>query len=139
MPSFGTASRKRRETLHPTLKILMDEAIKVMDFTIVCGFRDEEAQNKAFEDGASTKQWSNSKHNQVPSIAVDIAPWDPYMRNGKGGIDWQNINRFILLAGIVKGIAHTLEIPIRWGGDFDSDTFIKDQSFIDMPHIELVL
>jgi len=139
MPSFGSASQKRLATLHPDLQTIMHEAIKVMDFSIVCGYRIEEAQNKAFEDGASTKQWPDSKHNQDPSIAVDIAPWDPYMRNGKGGIDWQNTDRFILLAGIVKGIAHTLEIPIRWGGDFDNDTFIKDQSFIDMPHIELVL
>jgi len=139
LASFGRASRARLATLHPTLQMLMIESIKVMDFSITCGYRDEEAQNIAFEEGASTKQWPDSKHNQEPSIAVDIAPWDPNLRNGKGGIDWQNTDRFILLAGIVKGIAHMANVPIRWGGDWDSDEFIRDHSFIDMPHIELVL
>ena len=60
------------------------------------------------------------------------------MRNGKGDIDWNNRDRFILLAGIIKGIAHKMKIAIRWGGDFNSDTFMRDQKFVDMPHIELV-
>lgn len=138
MYTFGKASRKRYETLHPKLKAIMDEAIQVMDFTIVCGFRNKRAQEKAFNDGVSTKHWPDSKHNQNPSIAVDIAPWDPTMRRGRGDIDWNNRDRFILLAGIIKGIAHKLGIAIRWGGDFDNDTFMRDQKFIDMPHIELV-
>lgn len=134
MYSFGRASRKRYETLHYKLQMIMDEAIQVMDFTIVCGFRNKRAQEKAFNEGKSGKHWPNSKHNQNPSIAVDIAPYDPKLRN----IDWNNRDRFILLAGIIKGVAHKLRIAIRWGGDWDSDTFMRDQKFIDMPHIELV-
>ncbi|KKM82716.1 hypothetical protein LCGC14_1316750, partial [marine sediment metagenome] len=41
----------------------MDEAIQVMDFTIVCGFRNKRAQEKAFDEGKSEKHWPNSKHN----------------------------------------------------------------------------
>ena len=138
MASFGRASRKRYKTLHFQLQAIMDEAIQLMDFTIVCGFRNERDQEKAFNEGKSEKHWPNSKHNQEPSIAVDIAPWDQSMRRGRGDIDWNNRDRFILLAGIIKGIAHKLGIAIRWGGDWDSDTFMRDQKFHDMPHIELV-
>ena len=35
------------------------------------------------------------------------------------------------------GIANRLEIPIRWGGDWDMDTYVKDQKFKDLPHFEL--
>jgi len=134
MPSFGQASMKRYATLHPNLQSIMDEAIKVMDFSIVCGFRGEEAQNEAFADGKSTKQWPNSKHNQEPSIAVDVAPWNPDL----GDIDWDNIDAFILLAGIIKGIAHCQGISVRWGGDFNDNNNMDDENFVDMPHIELV-
>lgn len=138
MYSFGKASRKRYETLHYKLQMLMDEAIQVFDFTIVCGYRDKKAQEKAFNENKSTKHWPDSKHNQNPSIAVDIAPWDSSLRGGRGDIDWNNRDRFILLWGIIRGIAHKMKIEVRWGGDFNSDTFMRDQKFIDMPHIELV-
>jgi len=138
MPKFGRASRKRYETLHYKLQMLMDEAIQIFDFAIICGHRNKRAQEKAFKEGKSTKHYPDSNHNKYPSTAVDVAPWDPSMRNGKGDIDWNNRDRFILLYGIIKGIAHKLKIDIRWGGDFNGDTFMRDQKFIDMPHIELV-
>jgi len=138
MANFGRASKRRYNTLHYKLQMILDEAIQVMDFTIVCGFRNARNQEKAFKEGRSQLRWPKSKHNQNPSIAVDIAPWDPSMRKGRGDIDWNNRDRFILLAGIIKGVAHKLNIQIRWGGDWDSDTFMRDQKFIDMPHIELV-
>jgi len=138
MANFGKASRKRRETLHPKLQIILDETIKIFDFTIVYGYRNKEEQEKAFKEGKSKLNWPDSKHNKFPSDAVDVAPWDPSLNNGKGGIDWENKERFILLWGIIKGIAYEKNIEIRWGGDWDNDTFMKDQKFIDMPHIELV-
>ncbi len=134
MATFGRASKRRYDTLHSKLQRILDEAIKVMDFTIVCGFRNEQAQERAFREGKSQKHWPDSKHNQKMSIAVDVAPWNPALRN----IDWNNRDRFILLAGIIKGIAHQHAIKIRWGGDWDSDTFMRDQRFHDMPHFELV-
>lgn len=138
MAAFGRASRKRYKTLHYKLQMIMDEAIQIMDFTIVCGHRNKRDQEKAFNESKSKKHWPDSNHNQMPSIAVDAAPWDPTMRNGRGDIDWNNRDRFILLAGIIKGIAHKMGIEIRWGGDWNSDTFMRDQKFIDMPHFELI-
>lgn len=134
MASFGRASKERYDTLHCKLQMIMDKAIQVMDFTIVCGFRNEHDQEKAFAEGKSKLHWPDSNHNSNPSFAVDIAPWDPSI----GNIDWNSRDRFIYLAGIVKGIAQELNIEIRWGGDWDDDTFMRDQTFHDMPHIELV-
>jgi len=65
----------------------------------------------------------------MPSVAVDIAPYP---------IDWNNIERFAQLGGIIKGIAHTKGVKIRCGFDWDCDGDITDHSFMDWPHIELV-
>ena len=134
MPSFGTASKKRRETIDTGLKEIIDSAIKVFDFTIVCGHRNKTQQEKAFNDGHSQLHWPDSKHNSKPSKAVDLAPYDPVNRR----IDWNNRDRFILLAGVIMGIAHSKGIKIRWGGDWDGDTFMHNQRFHDLPHFELV-
>lgn len=134
MPYFGHASLERRETLHYLLREVVDEGIKFFDFTIVCGYRDEAAQNKAYTDGYSTKQWPDSKHNIYPSIAVDVGPYDATIQD----VDWKNDARFIYLGAYLVGIAAAMGIKVRWGGDFDMDSFIKDGNFIDKPHIELI-
>jgi peptidoglycan L-alanyl-D-glutamate endopeptidase CwlK len=47
-------------------------------------------------------------------------------------------------AGYVKATAEQLKKDqlichdIRWGGDWDSDTEVNDQTFIDLPHFELI-
>jgi peptidoglycan L-alanyl-D-glutamate endopeptidase CwlK len=40
-------------------------------------------------------------------------------------------------AGFVKGVASQMGIPIRWGGDWNSDNNLKDNKFDDLPHFEL--
>ena len=120
MPVLGNKSKARLETCHPDLITIMEEAIEIIDFTVLCGERDEDAQTEAFDSGRSKVQFPNSKHNSSPSRAVDIAPWP---------IDWEDRERFFHLAGIVKGIAHEKGIDLTWGGDF--------RSFFDGPHYEL--
>lgn len=127
MPYFSASSTRRLLTCHSNLIDLFNEVVKYFDCTVICGHRDEEDQREAFEEGFSTKQWPNSKHNRQPSMAVDIAPYP---------IDWDDINRFYYFAGFVKGIARVLDIKIRWGGDWDRDTEVDDQTFNDLPHFE---
>ncbi len=62
-------------------------------------------------------------------MAVDIAPYP---------IDWKDHKRFYYLAGIVKGVASQMGIKVRWGGDWDSDNDLNDQSFMDLGHFEIV-
>ena len=48
-----------------------------------------------------------------------------------------NIERWALLMGILKGVAHMLQLPIRTGIDWDGDSRTDDQTFDDKPHVEL--
>lgn len=130
MPKFGKTSRKRLESCHPDLQRLFNEVIKHFDCTVLCGERTKEEQDEAYRTGMSTVKYPNSKHNNSPSTAVDVAPYP---------IAWKDTDRFYYFAGIVKGIAFGMGINIRWGGDWDSDTDLHDQIFMDLPHYEVVV
>ena len=55
----------------------------------------------------------------------------------KNSIDWDDRERFTLFAGFVLGIAKSMGINLRWGGDWDQDWTVKDNKFDDFPHFEL--
>ena len=42
------------------------------------------------------------------------------------------------MAGYIQATADKLGIKIRWGGDWDSDGDLDDQTFMDLGHFELV-
>lgn len=128
MPQFGKTSREKLATCHPVLQKLFNEVIKHYDCTILEGHRSDEDQLKAFNLGRS-KVKSGGKHNQIPSQAIDVTPWP---------IDWNDKTRFYHFAGMVLGIAKMMNIKIRWGGDWNSNNNLKDQSFFDLPHFELL-
>ena len=131
MYTFGPTSKLRMEGCHPDIQKILNEAIQIIDFSVLEGHRDEKRQNRFFRSGASKLKWPHSKHNKLPSMAVDVAPypiiWEGHVARA----------RFYYLQGIIKGIAETLEISIRFGGDWDGDGDITDQSFNDLPHFEL--
>jgi len=128
MPSFGKRSRRNLSEAHPSLQKLFNEVIQVIDCAVIEGVREKEEQDRLFESGKSKVRWPASKHNSVPSCAVDVIPWP---------VDWNDRERFVYFAGIVKGVASQLGVSIRWGGDWDSDNDLKDQSFNDLPHFEI--
>lgn len=129
MPSYSEKSSMRLATCHPDLIRLFEEVIKHYDCSVLCGYRGPDEQHQAFILHRSTKEFPDSKHNQLPSIAIDVAPYP---------IDWDDMERFRHFAGFVEGMAVLMDIKIRSGGDWDSDHNFKDQRFIDMPHFELV-
>ena len=128
MPKFGRQSQSRLDTCHKDLQLLFNEVVKGFDCSVLCGERTRDEQDKAYHEGRSKLKYPQSKHNTSPSIAVDVAPYP---------IDWDDKERFYFFAGYVKGIASQLGIKIRWGGDWDNDTQVHDQSFMDLPHFEL--
>jgi len=130
MPAFGEKSLKQLSTCHEDLQKLFNEVIKHIDCAVLEGHRGEEAQEEAVRTGKSKVHWPNGNHNKKPSLAADVAPWP---------IDWNDKDRFYYFAGFVKGIAATMGLTIRWGGDWDSDNDFKDQTFHDLPHFELKL
>ena len=42
-----------------------------------------------------------------------------------------------MLAGAMISNADELDISIRWGGDWNGDGTLTDQTFNDLPHFEL--
>ncbi len=127
MAAFGERSRKHLLTLHPDLQAVLGVMILKFDFAIISGHRGEAEQNEKFSDGTSKKRWPESKHNIEPSNGVDIVPWP---------IDWTDSRRFCYLAGRIMEAADRLAIRLRWGGDWDMDTEIKDHRFSDLGHFE---
>ena len=128
MPKFGKTSRKRLKTCDEDLQALFEEVVKYFDCSVIEGHRNEARQNKAFEDGNSKVKFPKGRHNSKPSKAVDVAPYP---------IDWEDRERMTYFAGFVKGIAYMMGIPIRWGGDWNNNTILKDNNFDDLPHFEL--
>lgn len=128
MPHFGETSQERLRSCHPDLQRVFNEVIKTIDCAILEGFRAQHKQNEAFREGRSKLKWDQSKHNKVPSKAVDAVPFP---------IDWDDKKRFHVFAGFVMGVASQMGIEIRWGGDWDGDWDFTDQRFHDLPHFEL--
>jgi peptidoglycan L-alanyl-D-glutamate endopeptidase CwlK len=130
MPSFSDKSQSILDTCHPDLQDICGLVIASYDFTITEGFRTHARQDELFRQGKSKLQAGESKHNQSPSLAIDIVPCP---------IDWDDIPRFYLLAGFMFQAADSLGVTLRWGGDWDRDWVHTDQTFHDLPHFELIL
>jgi peptidoglycan L-alanyl-D-glutamate endopeptidase CwlK len=136
MPKFSLSSFSKLSTCHRDLQVLFFEVIKSFDCTVLEGIRDEQGQERAFQEGKTTLHWPNGKHNSNPSHAVDVAP---------SPIDWKNYRQFYYFAGYVLGIARTLKDQgkmthsIRWGGDWDNDNHIEEQKLNDLVHFELMV
>jgi peptidoglycan L-alanyl-D-glutamate endopeptidase CwlK len=140
MAIFSKYSLEKIRQCHPDLILVLDEAIKIYDFFIAEAWRGEEEQNKAYASGKSKKKYPYSKHNSLPSTAVDIYPY-PFNFSDNSTL---NISRCYYLAGIIYGISESLfregliSHKVRWGGDWDSDNIYTDEKFRDMGHFELV-
>ena len=128
MARFGKRSRRNLNTCDKKLQDLFNEVVKHFDCSVLVGFRDRDGQNTAYASGHSKVKWPNGKHNTKPSFAVDVAPYP---------IDWDDRERFIYFGGFVKGCAYRMNIPLRWGGDWDSDTQLSDNKFDDLVHFEV--
>lgn len=120
MPTFSKKSLEKLATCDRRLYDICSEAIKHYDFVIICGHRNEEEQNRAFTAGKSKLKWPNSKHNSLPSLAIDLAPYP---------INWDNIESFKILGQVMLQSAAKLNIPLEWGGNWEH--------FPDFVHFQL--
>ena len=125
MPHFGKRSKQRLKGVDIKLQHILNRLVEIMDVTIIEGLRSQERQDELVKKGASKTRYS--KH--IEGRAVDVAPYP---------IDWEDRERFHYMGGMLRGIAHEMDVKIRWGGDWDSDGEIKDNSFDDLVHVELI-
>ncbi len=121
MPAFGTASKRFLAELHPDLQRVANEAIKVRDFSIICGYRGRDAQNLAFSQGRSRARFGQSPHNFKPSFAMDVIP---YPFNG-----WHVIADFERVGNEIMHAANRVGVKVTWGKNF--------KGLVDYPHFEL--
>ena len=131
MPRFSEQSLDRLGTCDPRLYQLFYEVVKDIDCKVICGYRSPEDQERAFQSGYSKLRWPQSKHNKLPkALAVDVCPYP---------VNWSNHSQFCFLAGWVLRTAKEFAIPIRWGGDWNSNmmTGSPDETFFDLAHYEL--
>jgi len=139
--NFSNTSKKRLATCHKDLQLIMNTAIKYsdIDFGIAEGHRSVEKQHQYFLEGKSKIDGikRKGKHNYTPSLAADIYLWI----NNKASWDKETLS---YVQGFIMGISEMLLAQnkithrLRWGGNFDMDGEILEQSFDDRPHVELI-
>jgi len=129
MPAFSEKSLANLATCDPLLQRVFHEVVLNFDCTVLEGHRDEARQNKMVDEGKSQVRWPDGKHNTEPSLAVDVCPYP---------VVWDDRERQTLFAGYVLATAKAMGIDLRWGGDWDLDTEVRDNSFDDLVHFEIV-
>lgn len=133
MYKFGPTSKRKLNTCHPKLIKVAEEAIKVVDFSIISGYRGKSEQDRYKSIGASQLSYPDSKHNnrdkrgKRQSLAFDFAPYP---------IVWSDTEQFTYVAGVIMGIAKQMGIQLRWGNDWDGNGKVSE-GFQDYGHIEL--
>lgn len=131
--AWGQRSLQHRERLHAILVEVFDRALELapFDLSITDSYRGKAEQEAAFERGASKVRWPDSKHNRAPTHAGHL---DPYP------IDYDDPLRYYVLAGVVLAAAKQLgwESKLRWGGDWDRDLRLEEETFRDLAHWELI-
>ena len=127
---YGRRSLARLATCHEHLQLLMNTALAdprcPSDISIIEGHRGRERQNQLKAEGKSQVGFPRSKHNSLPSLAVDVAPYID------GAISWE-WEHFDPLAAHIKRVwaellgAGRVSGSIHWGGDW---------RWRDGPHLE---
>lgn len=126
---LGSRSKQNLVGVHPDLVRLTELAIQItkQDFTVVQGLRTEQQQASAVKSGNS---WTmRSRH--LTGHAIDVVPYP---------VDWNDLNKFKLIRDAFFQASSELEIPIRWGGDWNDNGSYQDEikrGTYDGGHFEL--
>ena len=135
MPELNKRSKDILKGCHKDLQLIAEKVSEEYPCVVISGHRGKDEQNLLFHSGRSKLEFPDSKHNEMPSEAIDIIPFP---------VNWTDRESFYSLGGYIRGIAKRLleegliTHRVRWGGDWDNDFNLKDQSFIDLPHVELI-
>lgn len=109
---MNETSRKKLLTCHRDLIEVVSVVAVQFPLLVVCGERGQIDQDRHFKAGTSKVRFPNSKHNRTPSDAVDLAPLP---------LNWDDVDKFKVLAGAVLFVARSKGIKLKWGGDWGWD------------------
>lgn len=123
---MNQTSIKKLNTCHPDLIRLASAVDLRYPIQVICGHRNLVEQNEAVARGNSKLMYPMSKHNKIPSRAMDIVP-DP--DKNPATIDFNDIKEFEKMCKIIEEVAKELGIKVRLGKHF---------KFKDYPHVELL-
>ena len=125
-------SKNRLATCCPVLQDVFNEVDRrgLFNLKVLEGHRTSGRQAELYEAGKSQIR-VGGKHTETPSRAIDIIPLQH-----DGTIDWKDRELFTLFAGYVLGVADSMGATLRWGGDWNSNKNLKDNSFDDLVHFE---
>lgn len=138
MPKYSARSKAMVDMLDERLVLILNDLIKIYDFTVLETFRPKDRQDQLFKEGKTKLKWPKSKHNTADNKpakvrAVDIAPYP---------INWSmdnaNIKNWYYMIGLFMGIASKHEVKVRPGADWNMNNDFSDNTFNDLPHFELV-
>lgn len=157
MPKFSNSSLNVLGTAHRDLRTLFEYVILWFDCKAIHGLRTPGEQFELYKQGRKeiNGKWmiqdsskivtykdgfiKKSKHNYIPSLAVDVVPYyseAPHIR-------WGDFNRIRYFAGFVIGVSKMLkeceliENEIITGMDWDGDTILTDQTMFDALHFQI--
>lgn len=118
--TLSPRSMSRLAGVHHDLFSVIERAIQItaVDFAVLEGVRTKSRQKELYAAGATTTM--NSRH--LTGHAVDLGAWV----TGSVRWDWP---LYYKIADAVKQAASELNVPITWGGSWES--------FPDGPHFEL--
>lgn len=157
---YSKRSAHNLETCHSKIQETLRYILFTLkyDHTVICGHRKQIDQQIAFVSGASKIDWPNSKHNLLPSMAVDVVPYMK-VRGLRGGIHWRKdliiaqgktekeankvvdlyLREMVRFATTVQIIGlERFKIELRSGMDWDKDWNLMDNVFNDYLHLEIV-
>lgn len=129
---FGHKSREVFATLDPRLQRVVKELLCYVDVSLIQGHRGKAEQNALYVQSKTKVKWPRSKHNRLPSLAVDVQPF-PLPQD-------ENDLRAALgyIAGLAMRIADEEDVQLRWGGDWNMNGDVTDNGFDDLWHLEIV-
>lgn len=169
MYSFGKRSLTNLNTCHKDLRVLGHGLIKFYDFSVIYGIRTLEEQQEFFRqkksklDGVKRKSkhqaricsienaglnpdgspMQDAEGNYIASYAKDICPYKKGTNPFSG--KFEDRARFYHMMGMLDLLAKQylkeglITHELRFGLDWDSDYTFDDQTFHDLPHVELVV
>ena len=133
-------SRQHLKGVHPKLVAVIERAIQItkQDFTVICGVRTKEEQQRLYDQGRKTPgpivTWTlNSRHLPAKDglgYAVDLVP---------SPVDWNDPKKFNAIADAMFAAAKELGVKLRWGADWDMDGKPRERGEGDSPHFELAI
>lgn len=134
MYKLGEKSLLNLASCDMRLQLVAHAAINIYDFSVIEGGRTLERQKELYDAG---KSWTLESMHLIDdknpfSKAFDLVPYP--MREE----DWHNRPLFCYFGGIIMGVAKSLNIPLRWGGDWDQSNNPATNKKFDGAHFELI-